>query len=192
MKIGLDFDGVISDCGRLKSDGAKKIYGVEIPPERFKKELVVDAGILTLNQYKYLQKQIYGTREIGLTMLPVEGVLEFVPLLQMEGHDLRIITSRTGSKSEIAREWLRLKGLDLHIRGVGKNVSKAKACRGLDIYIDDDLDKLESLIDIVPHRYLFSWGYNKHIEIPNEVAKRINSWRDFYEEIKMLSLSQAL
>ncbi len=22
MKIGLDFDGVISDCGKLKSDGA--------------------------------------------------------------------------------------------------------------------------------------------------------------------------
>ncbi len=26
MKIGLDFDGVISDCGKLKSDAAKKLH----------------------------------------------------------------------------------------------------------------------------------------------------------------------
>jgi len=70
MRIGLDFDGVISDCGKLKSEGAMKLYRVNISPERFKKELVVDAGVLTLEQYRNLQKQIYGTREIGLTMSP--------------------------------------------------------------------------------------------------------------------------
>ena len=59
MKIGLDFDGVISDCGDLKSKGAKILYGVDIPPEKFKKELVVGQGILTLEQYANLQKQIY-------------------------------------------------------------------------------------------------------------------------------------
>ena len=41
MKIGLDFDGVISDCGKLKSDSAKKLYGVDIPSAKFKKEIVV-------------------------------------------------------------------------------------------------------------------------------------------------------
>ena len=73
MRIGLDFDGVISDCGQLKSHGAKILYGVEIPPEKFKKELIVGARILTAEQYKHLERQIYDTREIGLTMLPVDG-----------------------------------------------------------------------------------------------------------------------
>jgi len=185
MRIGLDFDGVITDCGRLKSDGAREIYGVEIPPERFKKELVVGAGILTLDQYRYFQEQIYGTREIGLTMLPVEGVLEFVPRLKQEGYDLTIITSRGDPESEIAREWMELKGLDLNLMGVG-GVSKTHACRGLDVYIDDDLDKLEPLVDVVPNRYLFSWGYNQHIEVPSDVAIRVSSWENFYEEIKKL------
>ena len=156
MRIGLDFDGVISDCGQLKSDGAKLLYGVKISPEKFKKELVVGTGILTLEQYRHLQKQIYGTREIGLTMLPVDGVLEFVPKLQQEGYDLMVVTSRGESGSEIAREWMKLKSLDLHLVGVSGGVSKADACKGLDVYIDDDLDKLEPLVDFVPHRYLFS------------------------------------
>lgn len=135
MRIGLDFDGVISDCGQLKSDGAKLLYGVEIPPERFKKELIVDTGILTLEQYRNLQKQIYGTREIGLTMLPVNGVLELVPKLQQEGYDLVVVTSRGESESKIAREWMKQKSLDLRLVGVGGGVSKADACRGLDVYI---------------------------------------------------------
>ena len=180
MRIGLDFDGVISDCGQLKSHGAKILYGVEIPPEKFKKELIVGARILTAEQYKHLQKQIYETREIGLTMLPVDGVLKFVPKLQQEGYDLTVITSRGEPESEIAREWMRLKGLDLRLVGVGGGVSKTDACRGLDIYIDDDLDKLEPLVDFVPHRYLFSWGYNAHVQVPKSIAKRIESWQNFY------------
>jgi len=191
MRIGLDFDGVISDCGQLKSDGARMLYGVEIPPEKFKKELVIDAGILTLEQYRHLQKQIYDTREIGLTMSPVDGALELVPKLQQEGHDLMVVTSRWEPGTEIAREWMKLKGLNLYLVGVASGVSKANACQGLDAYIDDDLDKLEPLVRVVPHRYLFSWRYNTHIEVPQNVAKRIESWQHFYDEILSLNAKHA-
>jgi uncharacterized HAD superfamily protein len=187
MRIGLDFDGVISDCGRLKSQGAKILYGVEIPPEKFKKELVVDTGILTLEQYRHLQKQIYGTREIGLTMLPVGGVLEFVPKLQQEGYDLMVVTSRDEAESEIAREWMKQKNIELKLVGVSGGVSKTDACRGLDVYIDDDLDKLEPLVGVVPNRFLFSWGYNQHIEVPPTIAQRIQSWEHFYQEVSKLN-----
>ena len=188
MRIGLDFDGVISNGGQLKSDGAKLLYGVEIPPERFKKEVVVGEGILTLGQYRHLQEQIYDTREIGLTrLLPVDGVLEFVPKLQQEGYDLLVVTSRGERGSEIAQEWMKQKGLDLHLVGVGGGVSKADACKGLDVYVDDDLDKLKLLVGSVPHRYLFSWDYNRHVRVPQEIAKRIESWQHFYNEISSLN-----
>ena len=180
MKIGLDFDGVITDCGRLKSEGARKLYGVEISPDDFKKELVVGKGILTAEQYRDLQRQIYDSRDIGLTMLPVDGVLEFVPKLQQKGYDLIIVTSRR--ELEIPKEWSKLHRLHFNMVGVGEG-SKAGACSGLDVYIDDDLDKLEPLVGIVPNRYLFSWGYNKHIDVPENLAKRIESWSQFYQEI---------
>jgi len=184
MRIGLDFDGVISDCCRLKSYGAKKLYGVEIPPKKFKRELIIGEGILTSEQYTNLQKQIYDTREIGLTMLPVNGALKYIPKLQQGGHDLSIITSRPDI--EIPREWLHLKKLDLPITSVPRGSTKAEACKGLEVYVDDDLDKLEPLIDVVPNRFLFSWGYNKHIELNPKIATRVKSWPDLYQKIKKI------
>lgn len=183
MKIGLDFDGVISDCGRLKCEGAKKLYGIDIPPERFKTELVVGNGILTLEQYRYLQKQIYENRDMALAMLPVDGVAEFVPRLQQEGYDLMVVTSRNEAGCEIAKEWIRKQNLMLKLVGVGGE-GKAGDCRGLDVYVDDDWDKLEPLLVVVPHLYLFSWGYNQLISIDDSL--RVHSWEELYEKIRGL------
>ena len=185
MKIGLDFDGVISNCGKLKSDGAKKLYGVDIPPTKFKKEIVVGEGHLTAEQYRELQKIIYGTREIGFLMEPVEGVLWYLPTLIVQGHEILIITSRGEVELEIAKEWSVLRGLSLNFVGVGYGKSKAGAAHGLDFYIDDDLDKIEPLVDVVPHRFLFSWGYNAHVDV-GTTASRIASWRELYRTIQVL------
>lgn len=185
MKIGLDFDGVISDCGKLKSDGAKKLYGVDIPSAKFKKEIVVGEKHLTEDQYRELQKIIYGTREIGFLMEPVHGVLDFLPRLVADGHAVLVVTSRGEIELEIAKEWSLRQGLQLDFVGVGYGNSKASAANGLDIYIDDDLDKLEPLVGVVEHRFLFSWGYNAHVEV-GEVAKRIASWDEFYRTISIL------
>jgi len=185
MKIGLDFDGVISDCGKLKSDGAKKLYGVDIPPAKFKKEIVVGEKHLTMEQYRELQKIIYGTREIGFLMEPVDGVLHFLPRLVADGHTVLVVTSRGEVELEIAKEWSTRQGLQLDFVGVGYGNSKANAANGLDFYIDDDLDKLEPLVGVVPHRYLFSWGYNAHVDV-GEVAKRVASWEELYRTIQTL------
>lgn len=94
MKIGLDFDGVIADCGKLKSEGAKLLYGVDIPGERFKKELVLETGILTEDQYRKVQAMVYSRRDIGMRMEPVKDALKYLRMVLNDGHDLRVITSR--------------------------------------------------------------------------------------------------
>ena len=185
MKIGLDFDGVISDCGKLKSDGAKKLYGVDIPPAKFKKEIVVGEKHLTMEQYRELQKIVYETREIGFLMEPVDGVLHFLPRLVADGHTVLIVTSRDEVGMEIAKEWSTRQGLSLNFVGVGYGNSKAGAANGLDVYVDDDFNKLEPLVDVVPHRFLFSWGYNAHEEV-GDVAKRLTSWEELYRTIRTL------
>jgi hypothetical protein len=185
MKIGLDFDGVISDCGKLKSDTAKKIYGVDIPPEKFKKEIVIGGGYLTADQYRNLQKIIYGTREFGFFMEPVAGMIEFIPRLLALGHSLLIVTSRGEPELKIAKEWSAKLGLVLDFVGVGYGINKTTACTGLDVYIDDDLDKLEPLVGVVPHRFLFSWGYNQHIDV-GTVARRIGSWKEFFNVVNSI------
>jgi len=184
MKIGLDFDGVLSDCGKLKSYAANKLYGLYIPPEKFKKEIVIGGGHLTAEQYHNLQKMIYGTREMGLLMEPVGGMFEAISQLLAWGHTILIVTSRGQAELEIAKEWSVKQGLALDFIG-GCSVSKATACVGLDVYIDDDLDKLEPLVGIVEHRFLFSWDYNSHLD-EGTIAERIGSWVEFCKTIESL------
>ncbi|HRZ30518.1 MAG TPA: hypothetical protein P5274_02540 [Candidatus Paceibacterota bacterium] len=185
MKIGLDFDGVISDCGRLKSVVARELYGLDLPPDKFKKEIIVDEGHLTMEQYRHLLQIVYGTREKGLLMEPVEGAFESILQLQSKGHTLPVITSRGEVELQIAKEWCEIQGIVLNFVGVGPNVNKANACSGLDSYIDDDLDKLEPLVGIVPHLFLFSWGYNSHLN-EGTIARRVSSWKEFLQIIESL------
>ena len=189
MKVGLDFDGVITDCGKLKSYAARKLYGINIQPDIFKKEIVVnDRKLLTNEQYREIQKQIYCTRELGMMMDPVEGVFEYFKKLQAE-NSVKIITSRGKPESEIAAEWMINHGMQVpEIIPVGYGVEKTEACKGLDIYVDDDFDKLEPLEGIVLHRLLFSWPYNEHIQ--KEGIIRIRSWKELYNFIKKLRNNQ--
>lgn len=188
MKIGLDFDGVIADCGKLKHDGAKKFYGVDIPPAKFKKEIVVGEKYLTAEQYRELQRIIYRTRETGLLVESVDGALHYVPRLVIEGNAVLIITSRNREvKLEIAKEWFahQFQGLPLDFISVGPHNSKARAAAGLDLYVDDDLGKLALLVGVVPHRFLFSWGYNASIDA-GSIARRVASWEELYHAIQAL------
>lgn len=184
MRIALDFDGVLSDCGALKTEQAKHLYGLEIPPERFKKELIVkelagESGLLTMDEYRALQDVIYADLEVGLTMQPVSGMLEYLPRLLNEGHELRVVTSRDGKRLDVARAWTEKHALELEFTGVGYGKSKAPATEGFDFFVDDDLEKIEPLVETVPHRFLFHWGYNAHVDV-GDVAARVESWEELY------------
>ncbi len=187
MRIGLDFDGVISDAGKLKSDGALRLYGLDIPPEKFKRELVVGEGHLTEEQYSELQRIIYGTEEVGFLMELVEEFKLHLDKLLEDGHTVIVITSRTEESLEVARKWARMQDLHLEFVGTGKDLSKAAAASraGCNVFVDDDLDKLEPLAGAVPYLFHFGWGYNEHIDA-SHVALRVNSWKELYEQIAMI------
>ncbi len=185
MRIGLDFDGVIANCGKLKADGARELYGLDIQPTNFSKEFVVGAGYLTIEEYRNLQRKVYETPEFISLMEPVGGAFEYVSRLVADGHIVQVITSRSGLVLEVAKAWLLRQGLKLSVVGVGYGRSKAEAALGLDVYIDDDFQKLEQLVGVVPHRFLFSWGYNAGLDV-GTLARRVASWREFYEAISLL------
>lgn len=186
MKIGLDFDGVISDSGKLKSRCARILFGVEIPGGLFKKEIVLANRWLTSAQYDEVTRAVYYSKEFGSLIEPVEGALSYVPRLFRDGHELLVITSRLEIDLEIAREWARRRNLALRFAGVGLGAGKAKAATGLDVYVDDDLHKLEPLVGVVPHLFLFSWGYNRHLDAA-QVAVRVSSWEDLYRRIAAIA-----
>lgn len=192
MKIGLDFDGVIADTGKLKSVLAKKLYGLELSSARFKKEFVIKKKLLSLEKYRELQDVIYGNKKMIDLMEPVEDALYFIDRLIREGHSILVITSREKASLEMAKKWLEKCRLSdksgVSLIGVGIKNTKVRAAKGLDVYLDDDFDKLEPLVKVVPHLFLFSWSFNQHIDEKN-VALRITNWRDFYSKVKQIDKS---
>ena len=185
MKIGLDFDGVISNCAKLKSDCAKRLYGAHIPGSQFKKDFVIANGWLTEEQYQEITKAVYYTREVGTLMEPVGGALSCVSKLVKEGHTVLVITSREETNLEIAGEWIERHRLPVELVGVGLHNNKAHAATGLDVYVDDDLPKLEPLVGVVPNLFLFSWGYNQRFN-ETGIAVRVFTWKELYRRIDSL------
>jgi hypothetical protein len=183
MDIGLDLDGVINDPVPLKREWAMRLFGVEILPEKCKREHVLGDGLLTDEQYTELQRRIFSSREVGPVINPVPGAIEYIQMLRENGHKIRVITSRNQEEMGILIPEMINHGLDLPVTAVGYKDDKKEACRGLGIYVDDDLEKLESVIEIVPYRFMFRWGYNEHMDVDTYVATSVWSWPELYREI---------
>ena len=191
MKIGLDFDGVITNLGKLKALVAQELYDIRVPQSKFDREFVLvnkfltEAEYLALREYAYLEK-----RALDYTH-PVRGAVATIKRLTGDGHEVTVVTARVGKMLANAKEWLKRHELSLPIVGVGFNVSKRGMVRGLDVFIDDYLIQLFQIRDLVPNLFLFSWGYNERFD-ERGIARRVRSWGALYREIKKLERKHAL
>ncbi len=188
MKIGFDFDGVFTNLSDLKARGARKLFGIEIPQDLMHKHILLRKGLLTEKQYNELQEFI-ARGDFGKSAKAVRGMKAAVQKLQKEGYELSIVTSRDERALGIAKEWLVKQNIEIPIVSAGFGKSKANFAKdlGLHVFVDDDLFKLEPLCGIVPHRILFSWPYNQHIQ-ESSYVKRVNSWPELYHELALLGM----
>jgi 5'(3')-deoxyribonucleotidase len=155
------------------------------PPYYFGTPHIIENFVMSRANYRKLQNFIYNNLSVAFNLEPVEDAFLYIRKLRRDGHEIRIITSRKGNALEAAVGWLREHDMDLPIEGVGVNKSKARAAMHSDIFIDDSLKKLYQLMGVVPHRFLFSWGYNKSYD-EGGIATRVNSWEDFYKHINKI------
>lgn len=184
MKIGLDFDGVIANTPALKAFVTKEHYNVDIDPHVFGTPYVTDARLLSRDLYNEIRDLVYNNKDIATHLKPIEGAEEYIKKLQSEGHSVEVVTSRFGPSVEIAKEWLAAHGIPLKLTAVGLT-SKRDAAQHLDLFIDDLLLKLYEIKDVVPHLYLYSWGYNE-IYREDAFAKRVFNWEEFYNHVNKL------
>lgn len=182
-KIGLDFDGVVVNCEKLKIENLRKIFGLVVSSQELRKEILL-RNYLSSEDYKSFQQKIYETREFGLSLELVENALFYIQKLISNNHHIVIITSRDKGLS-IAKEWFSSLSLNIDFISAGVGKSKADVAKGLDVYIDDDYHKLKPLIGVVPNLFLFSWGYNLHINEGQNIT-RVSSWKEFYTKITQL------
>jgi hypothetical protein len=187
MKIGIDFDGVITNSGKLKSDAARMLYGIEFPGDEFKRKIIVEKHkLLPSDEYEKFQQKIFSRKKFNKMLPPVPGAPEYVSRLIAEGHEVLIVTTRIGKKADMAREWLKQQNMDVPCAGIGRRNLKSSVLKDFDMYIDDDSQELLLLKPIVPHLFLFSWKYNQNENI-EDIGKRVSSWSELYEKISKMN-----
>jgi len=180
MKIGIEFDGVIANTPKLKSELAKKFYHRSIPAGMFNRELVVGSKLLSPEQYENIENNVSYSKDTGLMIEEVEDSIKFIQKLLENGKEIKVFTDRGKDGVEIIKEWLNSKGLNLEVE-TGRDMEK------LDIYISDNLERLKSLIGSVRSLFLFTWDYNKHLDTGYSVW-RILSWNKLYEHIEFIKI----
>ena len=179
MKLGFDFDGVYAEVHTLKASLALSKFGVDIPVDQFERKWVVP-NLLTEDQYREINREVFLNRQ----SLPVIlGSVPYTKLLLQENHSIGIFTSRYGESLRLAQELIGEYGLNLPVVGAGYGLSKVRVCKGLDVYTDDDLEKLIPLVGIVPHLLLFSSPQNLHEKIPKGIT-RVADWPAVYQRIR--------
>lgn len=186
LEIGADFDGVVIYTNSLKAQFITGWYGVKVALSQCRRKILVANGILTNSQYDRVRDEVVVT-DIGVFADSMPGALACITKLRQDGHRFdKIITLRREDGVKIARRWFEFRKFDINVLGVEFGSSdKKEAARGLDVFIDDDLENLKPLVGVVEHLYLFSHLHNKG-ENENGIAKRISSWEQFYGEIQIL------
>jgi len=183
LKIGIDFDGVIANARKLKSKTANLLFGIDIPSSQFTRKMVVGAGLLSAEQYLEIQKKIYLDREIGLSIEPIEGALKYISRLLDEKYSVEVITARHGISLDIGREWAKRHSLMVKFTGIGYGNEKDSATIGMDVFVDDKIERLIPLVKIVPNLFLLHEG-NLDTTSHSLTAAHVTSWRELYYKIR--------
>jgi uncharacterized HAD superfamily protein len=173
LSLGLDFDGVIVDAAEQKVRAAWELFRIEIKPSQTKRALLVPKGIMTEEQYRAVQKLVNSPR-YGKLMVPVRGAIEQIKRLVKARVPVQVITRRHSMALRASRHFLRQHGLsNIPVIGV-RDKSKASAARGLFMFVDDDLERLDELVNVVPCRIQFGWSYNRHEQ--DKSIFRVANW----------------
>lgn len=168
MRIGFDFNGVITDSSFAKVQVAKKFLGVELEYARTVKRSL--AGSLSEEQYDLLQKLVYWT-SCFLETPAVSGVIPLLAGQLAQGHEVYCVTHLAPEGVQFGRQWLAERNLP---RGMLISVGRGGEKRwvleaGFDVYVDDHADELETVR--VPHRVLLSTSYNRQDQTADGVMK---------------------
>lgn len=184
MRIALDFDDVCTDTEEFGVQAYQELAGLS-GFEYASRTTLVNTGLITLDEYRTYQEQIYCDLDRAKEKLRFkEGFIEHVARLQEGGHTVGIVTARSGTALEIAQYLLSTQGLNLPFVGVGYGNSKAEALKEYDVFIDDDPKNLMDVVDTGIKLFIMTTKENKEFSHPDII--RVSSWAEFYELVSSI------
>jgi uncharacterized HAD superfamily protein len=175
MRLGIDFDGTITDAAAMQRAYARKRWDVELG------ELEVMRGgavpILGADRYRAMGDALWGP----LTAFTVEQADAVDTLGRLVAqHEVTIVTARTDSEAAFARRWLNVRGLPVSVVNTSaKPKVRISGLLGLDVLFDDDIT--HQAVQLHAHGtlpVLYLQAHNRDHERP-EGMRTVEGWGDF-------------
>lgn len=104
MRIAIDFDGVIADIPKSKSEWIRNRLGIHVPPWKTDREKCIP--IIGEGFYAEMTEKVYKDIDEAVEVKDAGKSLEE---LKNDGNLLYFVTSRTQERMQFALEWLKLK-----------------------------------------------------------------------------------
>jgi hypothetical protein len=170
--IGIDIDDVIADLHGILWEMASKY--IPLDEEDKKQYHVEDTKHGTKELRSRLFKEMYDKGMVA-NMPTIPGAVEKINELHNKGHRIILITARSQGWRDQTEQWLKKIGLkyDKLVMTAGEGKSKEAREEGIDVFIDDRPDWVESLVDTGDIKVMvFDQPWNAEIAVP-----RIREWR---------------
>ena len=196
MKLGFDLDGVISDT---------VAKAIEVFNDKFSKNLTLDSiKTFRLSDNKYDDDpeknrklsiefiNLINDPDIQLSSAPYKDALVALRKLCNNGHSIHIITARPKENFDTTVKWLRSNKISFDSLDIVDSEPKGMIGRSLnlDMYIDDFVDNLESMLIFKKRWYkgllLLDRPWNQDI-IDESKFKRIKNWNAVLRHIGILN-----
>lgn len=174
MKLGFDFDGVITDPVELKSQWILKNLGVQVAPGQTTNKAC--KAIIGNDVYARMIRDIYAGSLALTNKVRPEAISVFGSLLA-RGHSVSIITSRLNQEAVCARELIKMHGVPHNGFYNTEETPKDGICRelGIELFVDDGQRKLIELASIPGITLVF---FNEFGEEPAPGIVSVASWQE--------------
>ncbi len=182
MRLGIDFDGTVTDAPGMQRAYAAKRWGVELSEQQ-----VMRAGavpILGEERYNAMGDALWGP--LTAVTPPQEDALRILGRLVVD-HEVDIITARHGNQAAFARRWLAVRGIGVRVVNTSSQ-PKIEACArlGIELLLDDDIIRhTEALLAVGTQPVLFEHAHHEGIPRP-EGLRSVAGWVEFASLIEAL------
>lgn len=169
--LGIDIDGVCANFGACANDFLEEKTGFRIEPTRWEWFRDYPNG-----EHWWREFWKPGVASFYLAKAkPVPGAASCLSLLWLAGHEIQYITHRNPRYFEVTQAWLHGHRFPCvgNLTHVEKNGDKSEV--PCDLYLDDHVDNVRTLLRSGQQAFVFDAAYNRHAEF----LPRAKGWPDF-------------
>lgn len=175
MRLGIDFDGTVTDAPGMQRAYAARRWGVELSDLQ-----VMRAGavpVLGEERYAQMGDALWGP--LTAVTPAQEDALRILGQLVSQ-YEVDIITARHGNQAAFARRWLAARGIGVRVVNTSAQ-PKIEACArlGIDVLLDDDVIRhSDALLAAGTLPVLYEHPHHEGIPRPQGL-RAVDSWERF-------------